>query len=111
MEETWIGFDLDGTLAKYDGFKGVQHIGEPIPKMVELAKKYLKDGYKVKILTARASVDDPAVYLEMEGAIKKWCQQHIGQELEVTCKKDFFMWKLYDDRCHRVECNTGVILA
>ena len=33
--KAWIGTDLDGTLAKYDGWKGWQHIGDPIPKMVE----------------------------------------------------------------------------
>jgi hypothetical protein len=26
----WIGVDLDGTLAHYDGWKGIDHIGEPI---------------------------------------------------------------------------------
>ena len=26
----WYGFDLDGTLAKYDGWKGIDHIGEPV---------------------------------------------------------------------------------
>lgn len=26
----WIGVDLDGTLAEYTGWKGVEHIGEPI---------------------------------------------------------------------------------
>lgn len=31
----WIGVDLDGTLAHYEGWKGVEHIGEPIPAMVE----------------------------------------------------------------------------
>ncbi len=25
----WIDVDLDGTLAQYDGWKGVAHIGEP----------------------------------------------------------------------------------
>lgn len=28
-EEEWIAFDLDGTLAKYDGWKWIEHIGEP----------------------------------------------------------------------------------
>jgi len=40
----WIGVDLDGTLAHYEGFKGAQHIGEPISPMVERVKRWLAEG-------------------------------------------------------------------
>lgn len=53
--EEWIGFDLDGTLAKYDGWKGLDHIGEPIEAIVRLAKKFHAEGKRVKILTARVA--------------------------------------------------------
>ncbi len=47
--------DLDGVLAKYDQWRGVNHIGNPIPG----AKKFLKDlkGYNCKIIifTTRCS--------------------------------------------------------
>jgi hypothetical protein len=33
-----IGVDLDGTLAKYGEWRGVEHIGEPIPPMVDRVK-------------------------------------------------------------------------
>jgi hypothetical protein len=49
----WIGVDLDGTLAHYDGWKGADHIGEPIPAMVERVKRWLAEGKTVKIFTAR----------------------------------------------------------
>ena len=26
----WLGVDFDGTLAKYDGWQGHTHLGEPI---------------------------------------------------------------------------------
>ena len=29
MSTGWIDVDLDGTLAQYNGSKGVEHIGEP----------------------------------------------------------------------------------
>ena len=29
--DKWIGVDLDGTLAEWDGWHGHQHVGEPIP--------------------------------------------------------------------------------
>lgn len=55
-EGGWIGFDLDGTLATYDGWKGWDHIGDPIQKTVDLAKSFIAKGIEVRILTARASV-------------------------------------------------------
>lgn len=43
-QQGWIGVDLDGTLAHYDGWKGADHIGEPIPAMVERVKQWLSEG-------------------------------------------------------------------
>ena len=51
----WYGFDLDGTLAKYDKWEGIDHIGEPVKHMVDLIKKMHAEGKVVKILTARVS--------------------------------------------------------
>lgn len=51
----WYGFDLDGTLAKYDGWKGIDRIGEPVKPMVDLIKRMHAEGKVVKILTARVS--------------------------------------------------------
>ena len=51
----WYGFDLDGTLAKYDGWNGIDHIGEPVKPMVDLIKRMHAEGKVVKILTARVS--------------------------------------------------------
>ena len=51
----WYGFDLDGTLAKYDKWEGIDHIGEPIEPMVDLIKKMHSEGRVVKILTARVA--------------------------------------------------------
>lgn len=53
--EPWIGFDLDGTLAVYDKWEGIDHIGAPVAPMVELIKKLHADGKTVKILTARVA--------------------------------------------------------
>ena len=51
----WYGFDLDGTLAKYDGWKGIDHIGEPVKPMVELIKRMHDEGKVVKVMTARVA--------------------------------------------------------
>lgn len=53
--EGWYGFDLDGTLAKYDKWRGLDHIGDPVKPMVELIKEMHAEGKKVKILTARVA--------------------------------------------------------
>lgn len=51
----WYGFDLDGTLAKYDKWEGIDHIGEPVKPMVDLIKRMHDEGKVVKILTARVA--------------------------------------------------------
>ena len=48
LKSAWIGVDLDGTLAQYAGFKGPEHIGDPIPEMVARIKEWLSEGKTVK---------------------------------------------------------------
>lgn len=110
----WVGVDLDGTLAMYSRWKGIDHIGEPIPVMVERVKQWLRQGTTVKIFTARMHGHGVAL---LEGGtadvvtpIQQWCLKHIGQVLEVTNVKDFKMIELWDDRAVRVETNTGRII-
>ena len=62
----WYGFDLDGTLAKYDGWKGIDHIGEPVKPMVDLIKEMRNEGKVVKILTARVAPRANAEYKNRE---------------------------------------------
>lgn len=114
-EGAWIGVDLDGTLAHYDGWHGVDIIGEPIAPMVERVRAWLAQGKRVKIFTARmhghgmpligGGVED------VQTPIEEWCRKHIGQALEVTNVKDFGMIELWDDRAVQVESNTGIPVA
>lgn len=107
-EKGWIGVDLDGTLAHYDGCKGVEHIGEPIPAMVLRVRTWLAAGQEVRIMTARVFGElDPSVFPHNTRRIKAWCFKHIGLELDVTCVKDYQMLELWDDRAVRVVMNTG----
>lgn len=109
----WIGVDLDGTLAAYDGWKGSDAIGSPVAPMVERVKRWLIEGREVRIFTARVtershnldgSVQDVTFVRQ---AIEIWCKQHIGVVLPITNVKDFGMIELWDDRCVRVQANTG----
>lgn len=45
--------DVDGVLAQYDGWKGLEHFGDPIHGAVEFTKK-LSEKYEVCIFTTRA---------------------------------------------------------
>lgn len=104
----WIGFDLDGTLAHYEEWRGVDHIGDPVPTMADKLRALLDKGRECRIFTARVSGADNAAALVH---IQRWTKKHFGRELPVTCKKDFHMIALYDDRCVAVETNTGRVLG
>lgn len=132
----WYGFDLDGTLAKYDGWKGIDNIGDPVWPMVNLMKDMHKEGKVVKVMTARVApkagpteaLDNP--YLKnhwcipspdtmpwaLEQAwgplefIQEWCYRHLGFVPEIVYQKDHFMLELYDDRVKQVIPNLGYLV-
>lgn len=108
----WIGVDLDGTLAVYNGWTDGCPIGAPVPEMVERVKRWIADGKEIRIFTARVFSNIGDEKRQREAAeqlanITAWCLTNIGHKLEVTCVKDYNMDELWDDRCVRVEKNTG----
>lgn len=108
----WIGVDLDGTLAHYDVWKGETHIGPPVAKMVGHVKTWLNDGFlDVRVFTARIASGAPEERAAVERAIHLWCEEHIGQRLDVVCAKDYAMVQLWDDRAVQVIPNTGICMA
>ena len=108
----WIGVDLDGTLAEYNGWKGPDHIGSPIIAMVERVKQWIVEGRDIRIFTARVSHDgsEKRILEAMlaQEAIQAWCAEHIGFLLPVTNIKDYAMVELWDDRAVQVIPNTGI---
>ena len=109
--EKWIGFDLDGTLAEYDGWKGIEHIGSPVKRMCDLAKELHSKGEEVKILTARvAPRKDGADTSKAKKYIEEWCEKNLGFVPEITHEKDSLMEKLYDDRVVQVIPDTGITI-
>jgi len=93
----WIGVDLDGTLAYYEGFKGDDVVGEPIEPMVRQVRKWLMEGRDVRIFTAR----------KPHPVIRKFCKDNFGKILPITNLKDHNMQALYDDRAVGVKRNEG----
>jgi len=114
----WIAVDLDATLAKYDGWKGPNHIGDPIPLMVQRVIQWKKKGTCVKIMTARACSTNPNRESNLK-TIEDWLELHVYPELKhwddssdwykipITSEKDFDMIELWDDRAVQVKPNTG----
>lgn len=98
---SWIGVDLDGTLAEYDGWRGPEHIGKPVPAMMRRVRRWLAEGREVRILTARVAT--PSQWLP----IKLWLSEHDLDGIAVVCAKDEQMAELWDDRAVAVEKNTG----
>lgn len=120
----WIGVDLDGTLAEYDG--DVNTIGKPIEQMCDRVRAWLKEGKDVRIVTARVAhltftfdrignqyQGGPTMVsrclssleaqhfnfsLEQKALIERWCEYHLGKRLPVVATKDYAMVELWDDR-------------
>lgn len=101
-EMGWIGVDLDGTLAEYHEWEGMDHIGKPVAAMVDRVKAWIEAGRKVKVFTARVS--GPGFD---EAIVHAWLEENGLPKLEVTNVKDFAMIECWDDRCIQVEPNTG----
>lgn len=108
MSKGKIAVDLDGTLAHYDQWRGLEHIGDPIPPMIQKVRQAVKDGFQVVIFTARTA--PPNDRARAQAIIELWCEKHIGFRLPVTSVKDFSISEFWDDRARQVVPNTGLFL-
>ncbi len=96
-----IAVDLDGTLAYYNGWRGNNIIGAPIPAMFFRVQRWIEEGEKVVIFTARAdNMNDIKV-------IKRWLKYHGLPDLDVTNVKRRQFKEMWDDRAVQLETNTG----
>lgn len=58
-------FDFDGVLAMYEGWKGRNHFGEPVPGMRELLQDLKSDGWRIVVFTTRGCTE-----------VREWCEKH-----------------------------------
>lgn len=101
-----IAVDLDGTLAHYDGWKGIEHIGEAITRMLARVRRWRVQGHEVVIFTARVSRENDDRHLAREH-IQSWlCDWGLG-DLKVTADKSPSFDEIWDDRAVSVEKNVG----
>lgn len=109
LSSAWIGVDLDGTLARYDKWRGADHVGEPIWGIVQKIKEKLKSGRRIKIFTAR--VCDPTRNHLVIPPIRNFLGLcGLPRDLEITNVKDFNCIEFWDDRAKQVVPNEGLFL-
>lgn len=102
MKGQWIGVKLDGCLAQYYGWQGIENIGKPIPKMVQRVKEAIKAGESVKIVSARLSKGKLA-----QEFIDVWQERNLGMKLPVVDSFDMGMKEYWADDVVRMATNTG----
>lgn len=100
--EKTIAVDLDGTWAKtVKGPFRQEVIGKPIPKMTARIRRWLREGKKVVIFTARAADKRNIPF------IQNWLDYNKLPELDITNEKTPNMVRFYDDRAEGVVKDTG----
>lgn len=101
-----IAVDLDKTLAVHTkSEEKTGAIGPPIPRMVNRVRRWLAQGHKVVIFTARLGMGDRK---KITRQIEAWCKKYIGVVLPVTDRKSADFTEIWDDRTQQVIPNTGV---
>ena len=98
-----FAFDLDGTIAEYNGWdKADGHrIGNPIPAIIKVIKDLRAKGERCVIFSARATVPEARSYIEA------YCLEHIGEILPMQNTKTLDIVQIWDDRAISVQHNTG----
>jgi hypothetical protein len=99
-----IYVDLDGTLAKYDKWRGKEHIGEPIQTMLNRIHTWLDEGETVVIFTARAGDKEAIPYIE------DYLEKIGLPALEITNIKGHEATEFWDDKGKQVIPNTGTLV-
>tara|TARA_R110000744_G_C19371578_1_gene562711 strand:- start:14633 stop:15208 length:576 start_codon:yes stop_codon:yes gene_type:complete len=99
-----IAIDLDGTLAEYHGWKGIEYIGNPVKPVVERLMALHNNGFKVVIFTARANDLAAIPHIEM------WLAMNGLPRLDITNIKRKEFVEIWDDRAVSVQRNTGFMM-
>ena len=67
--------DLDGVLARYDGWKGLEHFGEPIPGALEFCRDLARD-YRVIVFSSRTHDEEGRDLDEAVRLVGAWLDKH-----------------------------------
>jgi hypothetical protein len=109
----WFGFDLDGTLAHYEGW-GDGSIGAPIKPLIRRMKHYLNQGRRVAVVTARVhptQADPGGESLKIRAFLEQALgSMRLAERVEIRFDKDRHMIALFDDRAEQVIPNKGILV-
>jgi hypothetical protein len=111
-EEPYWWCDLNGTLCFHEkgtpvfNADGEFIIGKPINRMVRRIRRMLSEGLKVKIMSGSVGLGGEKAAVA-ETAIRKWCKEHLGRELEVSATITPRCLGLFNDKAIAVIRNTG----
>ncbi len=128
MNKKTVALDLDGVLAHYLHWQGVEHIGEPLPGAVEFTKR-LAEFADILIFTTRCCEKDcePHTAEQLKERVRKWLDQHgfvyhdiyTGQgkplcaalidDRAVACEPQVFKKTAYDEAIFRTKMLCGVL--
>ena len=72
-----ICFDLDGVLAKYDGWCGWRCILSPVPGAKEILEELKKQGHTIIIYTTRGNCE-----------VQEWCKTYSIPYDHINCNPD-----------------------
>jgi hypothetical protein len=73
-----VAVDLDGVLAEYDGWKGVKHIGDPIPGARQFIER-LREHFRVVLFTTRTSTincREGVTLFDITSRLECWLSKH-----------------------------------
>ena len=71
-----VAFDLDGTLAEFSNWNGYASVGDPVPRMAQLARKFKKEGAFIVIHTCRITTADNKVYIDSVNTVSQWLKSN-----------------------------------
>ncbi len=71
-----VAVDVDGVLARYDGWKGPGVIGEPIRGAKEFMESLRKDGFRVIIHTTRTKDFEGEDHVLRIRSVRKWLEEN-----------------------------------
>jgi len=102
--ESWVGIDLDGTLAKIEevNLKPPYPIGSPCEEVLAFVRFLYTNSVTCKLFTARVAKKESLT--EQSEKIKEWLASHKISKYfsDITATKDPHMVLCLDDRSLRV---------
>jgi len=103
-----VAVDLDGTILRFDGWKGQKHFGEPLPGAKEALFELKRRGFIVVIWTTRKNIEDIKRVLAKYGIPFDYINENPHQPPDCGGKiyADFYV----DDRAVEFNGNWDTVL-